>query len=107
MHSSPALPKLSLYLNPTNSRESISMGGLHRNRYTRLIIHHTHKLHSGLVVRQSRLHAALDHSVTVSIHVFKIKHTLKHFAELELYSNLGSKFEHHESTWLLFQSSVA
>lgn len=98
MHSPPAISKLSLHLKPTNSRECISMAGLHRNRYTGLIIHHTRKLHSGLVVRQSRLHTALDHSVTVSIRVFKIKHTLKHFAELELYSNLESKFEHREST---------
>jgi len=32
--------------------------------------------------------------------------THKHFAEPELYSNLGSKFEYHESTWVLFQSAV-
>lgn len=75
MHSSPALPKLSMHLNPTNSRECISKAELYGNRCTRLIIHHTHKLHTGLAVKQSRLHAALDHSVTVSIHVFKIKHT--------------------------------
>lgn len=75
MHSSPALPKLSMHLNPPNSGECIAKAGLYGNRCTRPIIPHTHKLQSGLAVKQSRLHAAPNHSVAVSTHVFKIKRT--------------------------------
>lgn len=64
-----------MHLNPTSSREGISKAELYSNRCPILIIQPTHKLHTGLAGKQSRLHAALDHSVTVSIHVFKIKHT--------------------------------